>query len=352
MISQKQKQVIALFAVLGGAAAILGLAYSYRQANTPATAVDFIMDTVVEQKLYGAKAKEATAEISARLQAFEQSFSMHLPESEITKLNQAAGKEAVKLSDDVYALLSRSKELSLLSEGAFDVTIAPLSNVWGVTSESPSVPEEAELLAAQELVNINDLILGENNSAMLAREGQAVDLGGIAKGSACQIIFDVAEEYGISTGYVSIGGNMVVLEKKPLGRDLQFGVRDPAGDSSQAICALTLYGKTMATTGGYERYFEEDGVRYHHVLDPQTGWPADSDLLSVTVISEDGTLADYLSTTLFVLGKETVLNCLDRTDFQVIAVGDDHRVYCSTTLEGELIPMSDGNYTFIYGEGA
>lgn len=350
MTSQKCKQIMAGIAIALGVAGGLSLAAIYRKANTAAVSTDFVMDTFVEQKLYGENAQAAVQEISAKLREFEQAFSMHLEDSEISRLNAAAGGEAVELSEPVYELLQRSRELSLQSQGAFDVTIAPLTKVWGITSEHPSVPSEQERTAAMALVNANDLILGEG-TARLAREGQAVDLGGIAKGAACDIVRETAEKYGIDCGYVSIGGNMVVLEKKPLGRDFYFGVRDPAGEATDSICALALYGKTMATTGAYERYFEEDGVIYHHVLNPQTGWPADSDLLSVSVISEDGALADYLSTTLFVLGKETVLSCLERTDFSVIAVGEDGTIYCSASLEDQLKPTEhSSNYEFVYGE--
>lgn len=351
MISTKHRQWLAGAAVFLGVGGGLWLGSWYRKANTPAVAVDFIMDTVVEQTLYGENASLAAAEIAQRLQEFEQNFSMHLPDSPISQLNDAAGREAVQLPEEVYALLYRSRELSLQSMGAFDVTIAPLTKAWGITSDDPSVPSAEALAEAMALVDANDLLLYEDGTAMLERAGQAVDLGGIAKGAACDIVRDVAEQYGIETGYVSIGGNMVVLEKEPLGRDFYFGIRDPQGSAADSICAVTLYGKTMATTGAYERYFEEDGVRYHHVLDPQTGYPADNELLSVSVISEDGTLADFLSTTLFVLGRETLLSCLERDDFQVIAVMKDSTVYCSASLEGEIQPTQNSSaYEFVYGE--
>ena len=349
MNSQTCKQLMAAAAVLLGAAGGLSLAGWYRQANTPAISMDFVMDTLVEQKLYGKQADEAVSDISAKLKEFEQTFSMHLDGSEISKLNAASGNP-IAISDEVYALLERGKELSLQSRGAFDLTIAPLTQVWGITSENPTVPSVAEISSALELVNASSLIL-ENGTAQLSKSGQAVDLGGLAKGAACDIVRESAELYGIDCGYVSIGGNMVVLEKKPLGRDFYFGIRDPKGGAQDSICAVTLYGKTMATTGTYERYFEEDGMVYHHVLDPKTGWPADSDLLSVTVISEDGTLADFLSTTLFVLGKDTVLDCLERNDFQLIAVGEDGVVYCSSSLESVIFPTETStNYEFVFGE--
>lgn len=350
MISRRWKYIAAMLAASVLAVGSGALFSAYRSATAATVSIDYIMDTIVEQKLYGEKREEAVAEISSQLKDFELSVSMHIEDSEIARLNRAAGQEAISVSESVYRLLLQSKELSLQSMGAFDLTIAPLTTVWGITSDHPSVPSEEDRESALAFVNAADLIL-ENGTARLLHEGQAVDLGGIAKGAACDVVRAVAEQYGIDCGYVSIGGNLVVLEEKPLGRDFYFGVRDPNGTAAESICALTLYGKTMATTGAYERFFEENGQIYHHVLDPETGWPADSDLLSVTVICEDGALADFLSTTLFVLGKDTVLTCLERSDFEIIAVAEDGNVYCSSSLEAKLQQTENTNqYHFVYGE--
>lgn len=350
MTFQNYKKLLAITAVLLGLAGGLTLAAWYRENNTPFVSTDFLMDTFIEQKLYGKNAEDAVNEISTKLQEFENTFSMHQENSDISRLNAAAGGDAINLSEDVYRLLERGKKLSLLSEGAFDLTVAPLTQIWQITADNPRIPSTNEITMALEMVDANDLIL-EEGAAKLNYKGQAIDLGGIAKGAACDIVREVAEKYDIDCGYVSIGGNLVVLQQKPLGRDFYFGVRDPAGTASDAVCAITLYGKTMATTGAYERYFEKDGKIYHHVIDPQTGWPAESDLLSVSVISEDGTLADYLSTTLFVLGKDTVLNCLGRSDFQVIAVGKDGNIYCSADLKQNIVLTENStNYDFVYGE--
>ncbi len=345
---QKPAAIFLLAAIAAGG--VLG-AVRYRHANTPVYSVDFMMDTIIEQKFYGENAQEAADKIRQELAHFENTFSMYRPESEITKLNEQAGVREVVLSEEAYRLLKRSAELSRSSKGAFDITIAPLTQAWGITSDHPHVPSEQEREAALSLVKIDDLVFDDAlHTAELLRKGQAVDLGGIAKGAACDIVRQVAQEYGITKGYASIGGNLVVLDDKPAGKDLTFGVRDPKGDASQAIGAVTLYGKTMATTGGYERFFEEDGVTYHHVLDPKTGCPAQSDMLSVSVICEDGTLADYLSTTLFVLGKDAVLTCLNREDFQIIAVGADDTIYCSASLEGKILPVTTSHpYHFVYG---
>lgn len=352
MLTSNVKKFLSLIVIVLAVFAGLNFAAWYRKTNTPAVSLDFVMDTFVEQKFYGENAPEVVGEISQNLRQFEKSFSMHLNDSQISILNQNAGVESVQLSDEVFGLLAKSAEFSRKSLGAFDVTIAPLTKLWNITGENPKVPSKEEILQAKSLVNVENLILDEeNHTAFLKEKGMAVDLGGIAKGAACDIVREAAGKYGVKVGYASIGGNLVVLDEKPLGKDFYFGVRDPLGNSESSVCALTLYGKTMATTGTYERFFEENDRIYHHILDPQTAYPAESDLLSVTVISRDGALADFLSTTLFVLGEDFILDCLDREDFQIIAITDDKSVYCSKSLENQLVFTENNNsYNFIYGK--
>lgn len=348
--TNQSKKVLAALLALVGIGAGLGLGAWYRRENSPVLKVDFIMDTVVEQTLYGPGAEEAAQAVAEGLRAFEAQVSMHRKDSEIACLNAAAGEDAVALSPAVYELLSRAKDLSLASEGAFDLTIGPLSRLWNVTGEDPHVPAEVDIAEALSLVEAEDLELLPDGSAKLTRKGQQVDLGGIAKGAASDLVRQIAKRYGVEKGYISIGGNMVLLEEKPLGQDFRIGIRDPQGNSSDVLCALSFYGQTMATTGAYERYFVEDGVTYHHVLDPKTGWPAQSDWLSVSVLCADGTLADYLSTTFFVLPKEKLLSCLDREDFLLVAVDREGQVYCSAALEGKLFATSEQLPSdFIYG---
>lgn len=179
-------------------------------------------------------------------------------------------------------------------------------------------------------------ILIDGNRAMLRNPGQAIDLGAVAKGAACTIIRQVAQEYEIKTGYVSVGGNLIVLGKDPQGEDFRFAIRDPQGEASEYIATLSLTGSTMATTGAYERWFEQDGKRYHHIIDPRTGYPAESDLLSVSVISEDGMLADCMSTALFIEGKQAALQRMQEEAYQLVIVDTDGNIYYSPSLEGNI----------------
>ena len=333
--------LLAVLMLLGGCRAMTG------RSAEPVSGVEFAMNTWVEQRWYGDEAQETYADIMACLRDLEARLSLYREDSEISALNASAGREPVRVSRDTFTLLSRAKEFSAESGGLFDVTIAPLTLTWGITSGEPHIPGEGEIAAAQALVDYHGLILDrEAQTAMLAREGMKVDLGGIAKGMAASVCAEIPRKHGVS-GYLSIGGNTMVCGQKPDGQDFLVGLRDPRGEASEALGSFAMDGLTMATTGDYERYFEQDGVRYHHVIDPFTGRPSASDLISVTVISADGTLADCLSTAIFLRGSGALEQYFARDDCRVIAVTKDLQVYATPGLWDDFtINPSKTQYTF------
>lgn len=327
----------------------LGACAPKQQEEIPhKTGMTFALDTVIEQSWYGESGETTYLDIARMLASMDGKLSLYRAGSEIDRLNQAAGKEYVPLSEDTFEILKQAKEWSLASGGVFDITIAPVTTLWGITGSNPHIPEEEELASALDLVDAEDILLDEStHSAMLAREGMAVDLGGVAKGMLLDEIRGIALEDGVDSGYVSLGGNILAMGQKPDGKDFVFGLRDPRGDGGDYIGTLTMPGLTMATTGDYERFFIQDGVRYHHVIDPRTGYPAQTDLISLTVVSEDGGLADFLSTTFFIYGKEVALQNLDREQFSLIVVDEDRNVYLSPSLRSSFTPnKAKTEYTF------
>lgn len=313
--------------------------------------ITYAMNTVIEQKWYGESADTAYTGMETKTREIESVLSLHLSQSEIAAINENAGVQPVEVSQRTFDLLQRAKELSEQSDGAFDITIAPVVELWGITSDHPHVPTDEELAQAMALMGLEDLVLDEEAcTAYLTRPGMAIDLGGIAKGWTADQLREYARELGAERGYVSLGGNLMIIGERPDGDPFKFGLRDPQGDASTYLGTVTLKdGYTMATTGGYERYFEEDGIRYHHVLDPRTGYPADSDLLSVAVISKDGTLADYLSTTLFVQGLEAAKAAAGSEDYALVMVDQENNVWISGSLRGNFEPHeTDADYTYTY----
>ncbi len=306
----------------------------------------FCMDTWVSQQWRGARAKETCEEIEAALRDLEARVSLYSETSEIAAVNAAAGKEFVPVSEDVFEILRGGYAVCEETNGLFDITIAPLSLLWDVTGENPRVPSDEEIKAAQEKVGYRDLLFDdEHHAVMLAREGMLLDLGGAAKGYAAGKMRDIVEKNRVS-GYLSIGGNMLVIGKKANRSDYVVGLRDPLGDETDYFATVAIDGLTMATTGGYERWFEADGVRYHHVLDPFTGRPSTQDLLAVTVISENGLLADCLSTAIFLQGSAGLEKAFERTDCMVLAVTDTGDVYASEGFWERLSVPQDSAYTF------
>lgn len=329
---------VALLALL-----IAGILWdSGRSEKASYASVQFIMDTVVEQRLYGSHAEEALGKVEAALREFEGEFSAHRQDSVIARINRASGQEAVPVTEEAFELISRAKAYGETSGGLFDVTVAPVTLEWDITGEHPHVPEPEVLAGLLDLVDYRDILLDtEAKTVMLRRRGQALDLGGVAKGAAGDLARKIAVECGVRSGYISIGGNVAVIGQRPDGTDFKFGVRDPRGGGEEYIGTVVFPDKTMATSGDYERYFEEQGVRYHHIIDPGTGYPSQSGLISVSVISSDGALADYLSTALFLAGKETALSLAAEPDFDFILVDQEKEVYISDGLRGVFIPNPD-----------
>lgn len=343
----KASALILLLLFAGGAFAL------WSGGRRPYQTTAFLMDTFIEIRFYGWRAQAAADRLIDRLGVLETAISPAMEGSDLVALSKAAGtKQPVPVREDTFRLLKKARDYSLASDGTFDLTIAPLVRLWGVTSDNPRVPSPDEIRDARALTDARDLILDEaQGTALLQRSGQGVDLGGIAKGAAADLVYSVMDDFQIKNGYVSLGGNMVVRGVHPdTGKDFLFGVRDPRGDAGAYIGTLKLKGMTMATTGDYERFFIENGERYHHVLDPRTGSPADGGWISVSVISRDGALADFLSTALFVAGKDKVLSsCMEDARYAVVAVDSQGQVYLSPGLRSVFEPNPEKTgYRFQY----
>lgn len=317
--------VLLLAALAGGA-----FFWQWRRTREADTA-DYIMSTVMTQRVYGPKGEQAAAQVRQALMDFEAELSLYRPESDIARLNVAAGQDFVTVQSLTYRILQQAQTLSLERPDEFALTIAPLTLAWAVTSGNPRVPDQTELDALLPLVDDSRLVL-KDGAAFLQTEGQGVDLGGVAKGAACTVAKEIYDACGVKSALLNIGGNVYAHGKKVDGTLYQVGFRDPNGGESQAIAALGLCDQVMATSGGYERYFEVDGVRYSHIFDPTTGRPAQSDILSVAVISGDGLAADFYSTALFVGGMDAALAYM-RDGGTAMVLSDDGTLYVSKSLE-------------------
>lgn len=330
------------------AAAVLVLA-GCASASTDVTRTVVTMSTVAIISASGDEADEACDAVTARLREFESATSRFADFSDISRVNAAAGESEIEIGEDCFIMLTAARDYAHESAGAFDVTIGTLSSLWGIGADEPRLPSPEEIEVARALVGIDGLELSERDGkyyAKLARGGMALDLGGCAKGYALDLCRAEFKKYDIEYGYVSLGGNVMLYGDKG-GEGFKTGVRYPEQDSSGSVCLLKLSNTNVATTGGYERFFEEDGVSYHHVLDPATGYPAKSDILSATSICPDGMRGDYLSTRLFMLGLEGALELMRSGDIEAVIIAESNRVYLSRSLEGAFVAEgADNSYTF------
>ena len=330
-----RKNKILLAAGCCAAAALVAVGVLRGLARTPHDSTTYAMSTIVTQRAYGLQAEQAMRQVESTLREFEGRLSLFDQDSEIAAINAAAGDHPVRVSAATFGLLRQSLALSATSEGAFDITIAPLTQLWGITTDHPRVPTQQEIDGALALVGDAEVQLDQQASTVfLPRAGQAIDLGGIAKGNACVLAQRIYEDCGVKSAVLSIGGNVYVRGRNPDGEQFRVGFRTPKRADESYIASVALENQVMAVSGGYERYFEEGGVRYHHILSSETGYPAQSDIVSVGVICEDGTRADFLSTTLFVWGTEKTREFMrSHDDVAVILLTEGDELLVSRSLQ-------------------
>lgn len=296
------------------------------QTGTQAVQRDvFAMDTYMTLTAYGTKADAALGTAVERLSELDTTLSATDPNSQVYAYNHG-DKQA--LGDEAAALKEQALTLGARTGGALDITIYPLVQAWGFTADVQRVPPQEEL------------------DALLAEEQDTVDFGAVAKGYAGDVVTGLLREAGVTSAIINLGGNVQCVGSKPDGSDWKVAIQNPTSSASY-LGSLAVSNQAVITSGGYERNFEIDGVRYHHILDPQTGCPADSGLISVTIVANSGLLADGLSTALFVMGLDDAWAHYEaHDDFEAILVTQEGEVYLTPGLR-DSFTLLDESYTLI-----
>ena len=295
----------------------------------------FAMGSYVQQTVWGREPEQAAEETVRGIEELEREISWRR-EGDVARVNSQAGGEPVALSDSVGELLAEMVELCERSSGALDITLGPVMGLWDFANE-PRLPEAGELAERMALVGWQEVEL-TGDSLSLGREGMSLDLGAIGK-SACDVALDEYSRSQVQAAVIAVGGSVGLYGQKPGGGDWQVGVRDPEGSGSLGV--LSLPGGFVSTSGSYEKYFEQDGKKYHHILDPRTGYPAESGLVSVTVwcppgmdVKYPGALSDGLATACFVLGLEDGMELLESYGAEGIFITEDGDITVTKGLEG------------------
>lgn len=321
------------------AACLLALTLTACGTPQPVQTSLFAMDTYMTLVAYGDGAQTALTEAGRAINDLEQHLSRTREDSEIWRINHGG---ATAVSDETTTLIQQALSYSRETGGAFDITIAPLVDLWAINSDSPYVPSQAEIDALLPLVGSDHV--HEDGSAVTLDDGCAMDLGGIAKGYASDRVAAVFAENGVKSGTVSLGGNVYVCGSRPDGKPWSVAIQDPQGDGF--ACTLGLCDTFAVTSGGYQRYFTApDGTVYQHIIDPQTGCPAESDLLSVTIVCSDGTRSDAYSTALYVMGEAGAVDFWrQQADFDMVLITADGRILYTPGLADHLTPAEGTPY--------
>ena len=314
------------------------------QSQAEASRDIFAMDTYMSVTAFGENADAAVDAAQAEIERLDAMLSTGNGDSEIAKLNVSGTAE---LSVDAGYLVERALELYTETDGAFDIAIYPVMEAWGFPSQNYQVPSEDVLQERLALADASKVSYdADSREISFSEAGMEIDLGGIAKGYTSARIMGIFRSYGITSGLVNLGGNVQVLGTKTDGSKWRVAVQSP-DDERDYLGVLSVSDKAVITSGGYERYFKQDGITYHHIIDPKTGYPAENGLKSVTIVSADGTLADGLSTSLFIMGEEKAAEFwrMHSDEFDAILLTDDGTIYVtegiaddfSTELPAEVI---------------
>ncbi len=263
----------------------------------------FIMNTNVEQKIIGDNANEIYCAAVKELHRLENMMSFYREASEVSLLNRKAGRESVKLSKEMMFVLQQAKHYSLLSKNAFNIMLSPLIQLWRKAGENNKMPTTDDIEQTLTLCSDDNLLLDiDDNMAYLTKKDCMIDLGGIGKGYAADICCDIYKAMGAISAFINLGGNVKAIGNRADGSQWTIGIQHPDKSRGNCYCVIMCSDVSVVTSGGYERYQEIDGVKYHHILDGVTGYPSATDLKSVTVLSHSSTQADALSTAAFVMG--------------------------------------------------
>ncbi len=305
------------------------------------------MGTVITERVYGDNAENVAEQILNRMHGIEDNLSINVKTSSISKLNSSGTSIH---SEEIINILETAKKFSDISNGAFDVTIGPLVKEWGVFTENPRIPAKQRIAELLKLVDYKSIVINkEEKTAKLTKDGQLIDLGGIAKGYAADEAVNICLQNGVKSAYINLGGNVSVVGTKPDGSPWRIGLQNPRGLEGEYIGILNIVNKTVVTSGDYERYFIKGGVRYHHIIDPKTGYPSKSDLISSTIVTDKSIEADALSTATFVLGLERSKKLLrSLKGVEAVFVTKDKKIYVTDNLKKYFTFMDEsGEYTYV-----
>lgn len=312
------------------------------KSASPISRTEVFMGTVVRISLYDSDNSKILDKAFKKVQEIEQLVSANEAGTEIDAINKSAGKNPVKVSTTTFDIIEKGLEYSNLSNGDFDITVGPLVKLWNMGHEDAKVPTEEEINTTLPLIGFNGLELNKQESTIfLKNENMALDLGAIAKGYTADEVAKVLIENEVNSAIIDLGGNVYAHGTKPSGDNWTVGIQNPFSTRGDIIGTIKVSNKTVVTSGIYERYIEKDNVKYHHLLNPHTGYPFDNDIAGVSIITDKSIDADALSTTVFAKGVENGLAFVESLEnVDAIFVNKNKEVYITDGLQDNFSIMN------------
>lgn len=306
--------------------------------NEPYEKTNLVMDTPITLKAYGINAQKAVEESFKILEEIDNMANVTKSNSDISKINSASGVSYVKVNPEIIKMVQTSIKYSKLTDGAFDITLGPIINLWGIGTDKERLPSDAEIKEKLLLVGYDKIKINEKeNSIMLLKQGMALDLGGIAKGFAADEVLKIYKKYNIQNGLINLGSSsMYAVGKNESDKQWAIGIKHPRSEKTDDYLGIIrISNEALSTSGDYERYFIKNGKRYHHIIDSKTGYPSDSGVMSDTIViqgkvPDNSMLADILTTTVFVLGPEKGIKFIESLPNVACEItGSDNKIYTS-----------------------
>ena len=299
------------------------------------------LNTTVQITIYNSQDKSLLNDCLALCDKYELIFSRTNEESELYKLNHLEGTPVSNttntrhISEDLAALLSKGLSITKESDGAFDIAIAPLTSLWDFTAENPKVPDNTDIQNALPQCS-SDGISIDGQDITLPSDDIQFDVGAIAKGYIADRLKDFLVKKGVNSAIINLGGNVLCIGSKPDGTSFKVGIQKPFADRNETEAVMDITGKSVVSSGIYERCFKQDGKLYHHILNPKTGYPYDNGLISVTIISDQSVDGDALSTTCFALGLEDGLKFAEKKGVQAVFITEDYELHYTDGFQDEI----------------
>lgn len=315
-----------------------------QQAQEPIKRSEMLMGTVISVTLYDSTDETILDKVFNKVKELESIFSINEAGTEVDKINDNAGIEPVKVSDDTIAVVNEGLHYSELSHGKFDITIGPLVKLWDIPNAT-EIPTQEEIETVIPLTNYKDVTVDKTNKTVyLTKPGMMLDLGGIAKGYSADVISQMLTAEGIKSAIIDLGGNIFAHGEKVTGDSWKIGIQNPFSTRGEIVGAITVKNKSIVTSGVYERYIEVDGVKYHHILNPETGYPYENNIAGITIISDKSSTGDALSTSVFALGVEEGTKFVESLNgVDAIFVTKNNEIYLTSGIK-EIFDLRDDNF--------